>query len=70
MRLSGQFQFFLRSTKQMTVILLEVFLHKKLLPLLFLFACFCFVGWFWLVSVFFYAQDFVVEEKKTGLKLF
>ena len=39
---------FWENAKQTILTLLEVSLREGLLPLLLLFACFCFVGWFWL----------------------
>ena len=50
MRLSGQFQFFLRNAKQPISSLLGVFMHEKFLPLLFFshLVLFC-----WLVLVWF-----------------
>ena len=52
------FFFFLRIAKQTIFTILEVFLHKKFLPLLFLFACSCFVGWFSLDCLFVRAKSF------------
>ena len=65
MRLSGPFQaclFFLRKDfehKKAPKRLLEVFVHKKLLPLLFFVRFFfCFVSWFGLICVFVHLKFF------------
>ena len=46
MRLSRQFQFFLRSAKQMIFLLSDVLCAKNCCLCCILFACFCFFSWF------------------------